>query len=410
MDWWNNFLDWAHSDNGWRILSGAIVPFVAIIVAGVVAALIGRGATKRVITLQERESKNAAVGGVISAARKAATWGSLGHDERSYADHLAVDADIRLRLLPIAGAAVAADWAQHEIADIKKNSSTFSFQAEQSLAEFRDRMLEWQARPARARKLFRSDLERWKFETPDGDADLVQRQQQWNADQVAPTSPPTAGTTPTTTALRPAPAATPTGSGSTAAGSAAPAATPSASESPSSAPTGTSTAPGGFGSDASRPVEASAHANAADRTSDVTTPLGGAPYGSRPTPASSTSTGAPAGASSVTPAGAGASTASTSSARPSSPSAAPFESHSEERAPERAASTDHEDAFDDEPTTLAEPTAEATSGAGRNTTSVLARVTDAPAEAAESDETKEAAYASPLSASELRRRAEEDDE
>lgn len=182
MQWWNDFLGWTGSNGGWRIVSGAIIPFIAIVLAGVIAALIGRAATKRAIDLHEREARNAAVSNVVAAARKAANWGNLGHDERAYADHLAEDADIRLRLLPIPGAVVAANWAQHEIADIKKNSSTFSFQAEQSLAEFRDRMLEWQARPARARKLFRADLERWKFETPDPDQDLIRRQQQWNAD------------------------------------------------------------------------------------------------------------------------------------------------------------------------------------------------------------------------------------
>lgn len=214
MDWWNELTDWTSSDNGWRVLSGAIIPFVAIVVAGIIAALIGRGATKRVVAMQERESRNAAVAGVVSAARKAATWGSLGHDERSYADHLAEDADIRLRLLPVSGAPLAANWAQHEIADIKKNSSTFSFQADQSLAEFRDRMLEWQARPNRAKKLFKADLERWKFDSPDPDAELIARQQDWSADQQdrreqdrpsAPAPAPAAERpTPTTTGLRPA--------------------------------------------------------------------------------------------------------------------------------------------------------------------------------------------------------------
>ncbi|WP_267424162.1 MULTISPECIES: hypothetical protein [unclassified Curtobacterium] len=232
MDWWNDFIDWTSSDTGWRVFSGAVIPFVAIIVAGIVAALIGRSATKRVVALQERESKNAAVAAIITAARKAATWGSLGHDERNYTDHLAEDADIRLRLLPTSGAPLAATWAQHEIADIKKNSSTFNFQADQSLAEFRDRLLEWQARPGRAKKLFKSDLERWKFETPDPDADLIKRQQNWSADQAdskrAPESTPTPAT-PTTTSLRapqrtggsPASAAQPT---SAASGSTAPAA------------------------------------------------------------------------------------------------------------------------------------------------------------------------------------------
>lgn len=202
MDWWNDLTDWTSSDTGWRVLSGAVIPFVAIVVAGVIAALIGRSATKRVVALQERESKNAAVAAILTAARKAAAWGSLGHDERAYADHLAEDADIRLRLLPVQGAPLAANWAQHEIADIKKNSSTFSFQADQSLAEFRDRLLDWQARPSRARKLFKADLERWKFESPDPDADLIKRQQDWNADQAEP--PRTQAQAP---AAAPAPAA-----------------------------------------------------------------------------------------------------------------------------------------------------------------------------------------------------------
>ena len=137
MDWWNDLTDWSASDEGWRVLSGAIIPFVAIVVAGVIAAVIGRAAAKRVVALHDRESRNSAVAGVVSAARKASRWGALGHEERAYADHLAEDADVRLRLLPVSGAPLAADWVQHEIADIKRNSSTFTSQADQSLAELR---------------------------------------------------------------------------------------------------------------------------------------------------------------------------------------------------------------------------------------------------------------------------------
>ncbi len=211
MDWWNDLTDWTASDEGWRVLSGAIIPFVAIVVAGVIAALIGRAAAKRVVALHDRESRNSAVAGVVAAARKASRWGVLGHEERAYADHLAEDADVRLRLLPVSGAPLAADWVQHEIADIKRNSSTFTSQAEQSLGELRDRLLEWNAKPGRAKKLFKADLERWKFDSPDPDAELITRQQDWNAGRQqqrpadtdagsAPSSP-----TPTTTSLRPAP-------------------------------------------------------------------------------------------------------------------------------------------------------------------------------------------------------------
>lgn len=218
MDWWNDLTDWTASDEGWRVLSGAIIPFVAIVVAGVIAALIGRAATKRAVALHDRESRNAAVAGVVTAARKASRWGALGHEERAYADHLAEDADVRLRLLPVSGAPLAADWVQHELADIKRNSSTFTSQADQSLGELRDRLLEWNARPGRAKKLFKADLERWKFDSPDPDAELIARQQDWNAGQQqqqrsadADASTTPSRTTPTTTSLRPAPQQSPAG-------------------------------------------------------------------------------------------------------------------------------------------------------------------------------------------------------
>lgn len=225
MDWWNDLTDWSASDEGWRVLSGAIIPFVAIVVAGVIAALIGRAAAKRVVALHDRESRNSAVAGVVSAARKASRWGALGHEERAYADHLAEDADVRLRLLPVSGAPLAADWVQHELADIKRNSSTFTSQADQSVAELRDRLLEWNARPGRAKKLFKADLERWKFDSPDPDAELIARQQDWNAGQQqrsADTDATPSRATPTTTSLRPAPQQSGAPAGATAPASSAP--------------------------------------------------------------------------------------------------------------------------------------------------------------------------------------------
>ncbi|ROP64523.1 hypothetical protein [Curtobacterium sp. ZW137] len=381
MDWWNDFIDWTASDTGWRVISGALIPFVAIIVAGVVAALIGRGATKRVVSLQERESKNAAVAAIISAARKAATWGTLGHDERNYADHLAEDADIRLRLLPIAGAPLAANWAQHEIADIKKNSSTFSFQAEQSLAEFRDRLLDWQARPGRARKLFKSDLERWKFESPDPDADLIKRQQDWSADQTdakrpaaAPTTP---APTPTTTSLRPAaprPGGTP---------SPAPQGTPAAAASTAAV------APAGAAA-----FSATRNAGTPVRTTDpnATTPISDGqtrsygdgvtrPYGDDQTP--------------VRPA----------LGSPRSP--APTSNQSDDDNADVVDDAPRNDVRGDEPGKLTAGPIDA--AATPNTTSVPTRIADAPVEPADSNETSEATHTQPISANELRRRAEDDE-
>ncbi|GAA0956647.1 hypothetical protein [Frigoribacterium faeni] len=185
MQWWNSLVEWISSDDGWRIVSGAIIPFVSIVVAGVIAALIGRAAIRRAITLHDDDAKAAAVAGIVTAARKAAIWSSLGPEERAYSDHLAHESEVRLRLLPVSGARSAASWAEHELVDIKRNSATFSFQAEQSLADFRDRLVEWQARPKKAKKLFRYDLERWKYEETDVDKNLDARQRAWDAEQAA---------------------------------------------------------------------------------------------------------------------------------------------------------------------------------------------------------------------------------
>lgn len=453
MDWWNDLTDWTSSDTGWRVLSGAVIPFVAIVVAGVIAALIGRSATKRVVALQERESKNAAVAAILTAARKAAAWGSLGHDERAYADHLAEDADIRLRLLPVQGAPLAANWAQHEIADIKKNSSTFSFQADQSLAEFRDRLLDWQARPSRARKLFKADLERWKFESPDPDADLIKRQQDWNADQAeaprtqapAPASAaPVERPTPTTTSLRPAqrPASAPSTpaasapSSPAASSTAAPAAGPVAGAAASgAAPAGTAggTTPSfsvnrGAGTN---PNRGSADPNATRSFGDNTTRVYGDDEAAPPvrpalgTPASPSRSTQGRGTDDtevVDDASATRTFGGASATRAFGDASATRAFSDTDRAPrnDRPSSSDRPvatptaaDAHVNRAPANDVPPASAprvdTPGA-TNTTSIPTRRNQAPAEPADASETSEAPYTQPISAAELRRRAADDDE
>ena len=215
MEWWNNFVAWLNSDDGWRILSGAIIPFIAIVAAGFLAAAIGRGSAKRVIALSDREVKASAVTALISAGRKAAVWNTLPAPEKQHIDHLIGDADIRLRLLPVPGTALAADWARHEIAEMKKNAVSFSFQAEQTLLVFRDRLIEWQARPSRAKKLFKNDLDSWAYDSSLREQELVHQQQAWAAQQVNETGPietvpksrfarSTATAAPTTSAAAPA--------------------------------------------------------------------------------------------------------------------------------------------------------------------------------------------------------------
>jgi hypothetical protein len=164
MQWWNDLVSWFNSSAGWRVFSTAILPFIAIIVAALLASWIGRASARRVLAYHDRELKGAAITSLIGAGRKAAIWSSLGGDEKQHVDMLISDADIRVRLLPVNGAGPAADWAAHELAAMKKNSATFSFQAEQTFIDYRDRLLEWQDKPKRARKLFAFDLDQWRYE------------------------------------------------------------------------------------------------------------------------------------------------------------------------------------------------------------------------------------------------------
>ncbi|WP_256665792.1 hypothetical protein [Clavibacter michiganensis] len=153
MQWWNDLLDALASERGTQLLSGVVVPFVAIVVAGVLAAVIARGATQRILTRHDREVKAAAIGVLVDAARQASVWDGLTAQERVLADRAAGEADIRIRLLPVKGAATAATWAAHEITEFKRGSGSFGFQFDGQLAEFRDRMVEWQHHPGRAQDL-----------------------------------------------------------------------------------------------------------------------------------------------------------------------------------------------------------------------------------------------------------------
>lgn len=207
MQWWNDFVDWLSSDDGWRVISTAVIPFVAIVVAGFVAALIGRASSRRLIAMTDRERRTATVGALISAARRASKWNSLSVPEQQHAEHLTHEAETRIRLLALPGSAMVADWAAHEIEEMKRNSVSFSFQAEQSLIEFRNRLVEWQAKPGRAKKLFKADLDAWAYEGK-ADDDLVSQQKAWAKQQVNETGPiSTVGTSAATPAAAPATAA-----------------------------------------------------------------------------------------------------------------------------------------------------------------------------------------------------------
>lgn len=209
MQWWNNFVSWLTAASNQTMVYSAVVLIVSIVVAGVLAALISRGAIKRLLAQNDRALKAAVIGTLVDAATEASVWNSLTPQEQVMADRAVGQADVQLRLLPIKGSGVAANWAAHQLAELKRTSATFGYQLEPALVEFRDRLVEWQEKPGRTRKIFQSDLDRWKVSKNSTEKNLLAEQDAWTAQQhhdefaAAPAAPVphqyTSGTAPAST-------------------------------------------------------------------------------------------------------------------------------------------------------------------------------------------------------------------
>ena len=185
LEWWNDIVTWFSSDEGWAIVTAVILPFVAILAAGIIAGLITRSSLKRFIAHQDRLAKSAAVAALIASGRKAAEWSTLSAQEKEHVEHQASAAEVRLRLLPVSGSGLAADWAAHYLASMKRNSASYGFQAEQDLADLQAGLIGWQAKPSRAKKLFAQDLAAWKYDETIPENELLVKQREWAAQQPA---------------------------------------------------------------------------------------------------------------------------------------------------------------------------------------------------------------------------------
>jgi len=165
------------------VIFSAVVLIVAIIVASLLASWIARGAIARLLAQHDRELKAAAIGSIVDAATEASVWNSLTPQEQVMNDRAVGMADIQIRLLPIKGSSIAADWAAHQLSELKRTSATFGYQLEPALVEFRDRLIDWQNKPSRARKIFQGDLDRWKSQNTSTEKNLLAEQDAWVAQQ-----------------------------------------------------------------------------------------------------------------------------------------------------------------------------------------------------------------------------------
>jgi hypothetical protein len=183
MQWLNDFSDWFFSSSAQPVVFAAAVIAIAMIVSGLLAAWIARGATNRLIAQRDAEIKAAAIIALVDASTEASVWNSLTPQEQVLSDRAVGQADIQIRMLPIRGSAVAADWAAHQLHELKRASATFGYQLDPAVAEFRDRLVEWQNKPGRTRKVFASDLERWKLSSSENERTLLAEQDAWVAQQ-----------------------------------------------------------------------------------------------------------------------------------------------------------------------------------------------------------------------------------
>jgi hypothetical protein len=183
MQWWNDLISWLTSSAARPTVYAGIVLFLAVLAAGLLASWIASIAVRRVVAQRDREAKNSAIAALIDAATEASVWNSLTPQEQVLADRAVGQADILVRLLPVKGADVAANWAAHQLHELKRASATFGYQLDPAVVEFRDRMLEWQRRPARSRRQFQNDLVRWRAQRQEPEQAAVEAQDTWVAGQ-----------------------------------------------------------------------------------------------------------------------------------------------------------------------------------------------------------------------------------
>ena len=183
MQWLNDIQDWfLASENQNTVLTGIIL-FISMILALVIGALIGSSVSKRHIRSSENLAKAAVIAALIDAATEASVWNGLSPQEQIMSDRAVGQIDIRVRLMPVKGAAAAADWAAHQLSEMKRTSATFGYQLDPAVAEFRDRLLLWVNNPGRANKIFARDLERWAYASVQPEAAAVASQDAWVAQQ-----------------------------------------------------------------------------------------------------------------------------------------------------------------------------------------------------------------------------------
>lgn len=166
VEWWGAYIDWATSAAGLTILTSAVIPFIAILSAGVFAAVIARGGMSRLAMQQERERKAAVIAAGLAAGRRAVEWGSITLGEQNQIDRELAESFAHLRLIPAPGADLAAEWAHLKTRIIKQKAIASAVAAEAELRGLEDWLVLWHRRPRSAARHFAEDLETLRYSAP----------------------------------------------------------------------------------------------------------------------------------------------------------------------------------------------------------------------------------------------------
>jgi len=163
LDAWQSYLGWATSPGGLEILTTAVLPFIAILAAGIIAAILARDGIIRLARRQEREQQSGVIAGCLAASRSALGWATLAMREQDQLDQQLAECAARLRMLPAKGADAAAEWARLKSALIKTGALAGSPSAEAELRDLEDWLILWHRRPRKAARHFEADLETLRF-------------------------------------------------------------------------------------------------------------------------------------------------------------------------------------------------------------------------------------------------------
>ena len=145
---------------------GTVVSVASTLIALILGLLIGgiivsNQAGKQQRTMDEH-AKSVVVAEVLDCTNDVAVWGQLPAAAQKLSDRAVARADVRIRVLPVQGAGSLADWAGHQLNEMKRNSTTGA-PLQTTVDQFRDRLVLWIYNPKRAAKQCQRDLERWAF-------------------------------------------------------------------------------------------------------------------------------------------------------------------------------------------------------------------------------------------------------